>query len=68
MHEVIPIIDLLSEDLEKLIANKDKHPCTRAAAAKGYKLLNKYYARTDGSIMYRLCMSMFSLHFLSKPL
>lgn len=57
VHEVIPMINILSEELEKLILNDSHHPCTRVAAAKGYIILNKYYARTDSSIMYWLCMS-----------
>lgn len=57
------MIDVLTEQLVKLIVDEGKHPCTRAAAAKGYAILNKYYSRTDGSVMYRLCMSKLFVRF-----
>lgn len=52
------------------------HVLVRAAAARGRKMLDKYYSKTDDSIMYRLAMSklvlspgssFFSLHLVLHP-
>jgi hypothetical protein len=43
-------------------------PSVRAGALKGLAILNKYYSKTDDSIMYRIAMSMFltKQHLLSN--
>lgn len=43
--------------LETASDNDALFPAIRAAAAKGIAVLNKYYAKTDESIMYRCAMS-----------
>ena len=57
LHEVIPLIDILTSCLTKAISDENNivQP-VRAAASRGYKLINKYYSLTDESIMYRLAM------------
>lgn len=64
IHEVIPLIDqiyLLLEDLEDNVTLlKTIHFGVKA----GLKVLDKYYAQTDDSLMYRAAMSGFSYYFL----
>jgi hypothetical protein len=57
LHEVIPIIDAITRTLEKATSDHDLYPAVRASAAKGLSILNKYYSKTDDSIMYRCAMS-----------
>ncbi|KAJ3831564.1 hypothetical protein F5878DRAFT_69850 [Lentinula raphanica] len=54
--DVIPVIDLINNRLEKLVNDMTKPPIVRASAAKGRAVLNKYYSKTDDSKMYRICM------------
>lgn len=61
LHEVIPLIDTITRTLEKAITDHDLYPAVRASAAKGLAILNKYYSKTDDSIMYRCAMSESSL-------
>ena len=59
LHEVIPVIDILTEVLEEVVlrgSNKLK-PAVKVGAAKGLAVLNKYYSKTDESIMYRIAIS-----------
>lgn len=56
LHEVIPLIDTITRTLEKAITDHDLYPAVRASAAKGLAILNKYYSKTDDSIMYRCAM------------
>jgi hypothetical protein len=64
IHEVIPVFDVITTALDKFINNFDLSPVVQHAALCGMLMLNKYYALTDDSIVYRLAMSM-SLFFLS---
>jgi len=57
LYQVIPIIDALTRMLETVSENGALFPAVRAAATKGIAVLNKYYAKTDESIMYRCAMS-----------
>lgn len=57
LYQAIPIIDALTRMLETASDNDALFPAVRAAAAKGIAVLNKYYAKTDESIMYRCAMS-----------
>jgi len=43
LHEVIPIIDVLTDKLEAATKNMTLHAVVRAASAKGLAVLNKYY-------------------------
>ena len=65
LHEVIPIMDLLDTMLDQASSDLRLKPAVRLGAALGQAVLNKYYARTDDSIMYRCVMSMYiALQFL----
>ena len=57
VHEVIPVIDIITGKLLEAMTNDDLPAQVRYGAALGYRLLNKYYSVTDESIMYRLGMS-----------
>jgi hypothetical protein len=57
LYQVIPVIDALTRMLETASSNKANFPAVRAAASKGMAVLNKYYGKTDESIMYRCTMS-----------
>lgn len=57
LHEVIPIIDLLTDCLEDVSSDMKYLPSVRAGAAKGLAVLNKYYSKTDESVMYCCAMS-----------
>ncbi|TDL13115.1 hypothetical protein BD410DRAFT_735692 [Rickenella mellea] len=65
LHEAIPIIDVLTETLDKAAADTLLLPAVRSAMARGRKILDKYYGKTDESIMYRCAMCEFSLSHLS---
>ncbi|KAJ3520365.1 hypothetical protein NM688_g9172 [Phlebia brevispora] len=56
LHEVIPLIDVLTGRLEKVIDDPSLHKAVRHAAARSLHILNKYYLKTDESIMYRCAM------------
>lgn len=59
LHHVIPAIDYLRDHLERLVDNDTLHPAVRHAANNGIVILDKYYARTDDSEMFRVAMSKF---------
>lgn len=60
LHEVIPIIDLLTDCLEDVSSDMKYLPSVRAGAAKGLAVLNKYYSKTDESVMYCCAMSAYN--------
>ena len=57
LYKVIPIINILTDKLEKAANNVSLLRGVRAGAIKGLAVLNKYYAKTDESIMYRVAIS-----------
>ena len=61
VHAVIPLIDNLTNKLTASAESSNLHVAVRAGALAGYKVLNKYYSKTDDSIVYRLaiCVSYF---------
>ena len=59
LHEVIPIINILTEWLDNISGKQEYLPSVRTSAVKGLAVLNKYYAKTDELIMYRCTMSMY---------
>lgn len=59
LYQVIPVIDALTRMLETVSDNEKLFRAVRAAATKGIGVLNKYYEKTDESIMYRCAMSKF---------
>lgn len=54
---MIPIFDILTNVLDEFIDNEDNAAAVRAAALRGHAMMNKYYALTDDSIVYRIAMS-----------
>lgn len=56
VHEVIPIIDSLTCHFDRVIDNTSLHLVVRHAALRGLICLNKYYAKTDESVVYRIAM------------
>ncbi|TFY54825.1 hypothetical protein EVG20_g9550 [Dentipellis fragilis] len=56
LHEVIPVIDLLTSFLDDATSDNSLLPVVQSAAARGMAVFNKYYAKTNDSIMYRLSM------------
>jgi hypothetical protein len=56
IHAVIPLIDNLTDILEKAAEQTSTHVIIRAGALAGLKLMNKYYEKTDESIAYRIAM------------
>jgi hypothetical protein len=56
LHEVVPIFDIITRTLDDYVDDQSKFPAVRAAARRGLVMLNKYYALTDDSIMYRVAM------------
>ena len=59
LYEVILVINILNEKLEDATENTSLLPSVRARAMKGLAVLNKYYSKTDESIMYQIAMSKF---------
>ena len=57
LHEVIPLIDFLTTRLENAIADRSLLKPVRMAAARGLRMLNKYYEKSDDSWLYRLALS-----------
>lgn len=56
MHEVIPIFDIISRAIDENMADLTLPPAVRVAAARGRKMLDKYYGLTDDTIVYRIAM------------
>ena len=61
VHQVISVIDKLTEVMDEIIANQDIHIAVRAGAIAGLAVLNKYYSKTDESIVYRLSIRKYVL-------
>jgi hypothetical protein len=47
--------------MDDFIDTVSLHPSIRAAALRGSLMMNKYYALTDDSIVFRISMSMFRI-------
>lgn len=56
LHEVIPIMDTLTRHLDDVYDRESTSPLIRLAVAMGRRILDKYYSKTDASIMYRAAM------------
>lgn len=59
IHDVIPLIDAITLALDEVIDDPIQSLTVRHAALRGVLLLNKYYAKTDDTIIYRIAMSEF---------
>ena len=57
MHEVIPYMDILTEHLARFKDDHVLHPVVRAASERGIEVINRYYSKTDQSVVYRIAMS-----------
>jgi hypothetical protein len=68
LHEVIPIIDMLTHTLETTVVDRTRMPAIKSAAAKGLAILHKYYSKTDESIMYRCAMSLLKISIIVPQL
>jgi hypothetical protein len=53
------MIDIITSALDEFIDNTSLYPVVRHAALRGLLMVNKYYGRTDESILYRIAMSIF---------
>lgn len=51
------MIDTLTGTLEDVIESDKTMDMVRVAAARGLAVLNKYYSKTDESVMHRVAMS-----------
>ena len=60
LHEVILVIDILTDRLDDVSRDMKYLPSIHAGAAKGLAVLNKYYSKTDESVMYRCAMSAYN--------
>ena len=57
MHEVIPYMDILTEHLARFKDDRVLHPVVHAASERGIEVINRYYSKTDQSVVYRIAMS-----------
>ena len=57
VHQVIPIIDIVSEALDEFIDGATLPPAIHSAAVRGSLMLNKYYSKTDESVIFCIAMS-----------
>lgn len=64
LHEIIPVIDILTSKLVNAVVNINLSIQIHFAAAMGYEVINRYYSATDESIMYRCTMSAYLCSFL----
>lgn len=55
---VIKHIDDLVHVIDKFKDDTRKHPVIRSAALRGHAILNKYYEKTDESLMYWISMAL----------
>jgi hypothetical protein len=60
LHEVILVIDILTDRLDDVSRDMKYLPSIRASAAKGLAMLNKYYLKTDELVMYCCAMSAYN--------
>lgn len=58
LAKVIPAMDHIDRHLATAALDSDYDPAIQAALAIGKKILNKYYAMTDHSELYRIAMGM----------
>ncbi len=61
LYQVLPMFDIMDDHLEAVARNDSLYTVTRTAAARMLTVLNKYYSKTDESIMYRASLSKFIL-------
>ncbi len=57
LHEVIPTMDILTRELKKALKNTALLPCVHAGVSQRLSIIDKYYSKTDESIMWKTAMS-----------
>ncbi|KAF5328028.1 hypothetical protein D9758_018770, partial [Tetrapyrgos nigripes] len=62
LSQVIPLIDTLTDSLLEIQKDWSKSALARAGAAKAIAILNKYYSKTDDTIMYKVTMIIHPLY------
>lgn len=50
-------MDILTRELEKALKNRSNLPVVHAGVARGLAIMDKYYSKTDESIMWKTSMS-----------
>lgn len=50
-------MDVITHELEKSLKDLSLFPAVRAAVAHGLGIIDKYYSKTDESIMWKTAMS-----------
>jgi hypothetical protein len=65
IYQVIPYMDRLNEALDDFAGDGTLFPAVRVAARRGAVVLNKYYGKTDESIIFRIAMSESSIVYVS---
>ena len=72
IHQVIPIINIVSKALDEFIDDATLPSAICSAAVRGSLMLNKYYSKTDESVIFCVAMSVLSrmlrFAFISKKL
>ena len=61
IHQVIPIINYIHAELDKIINDYTKLPIVWHAAQNAAMIINKYYAHTDKSVTYWVAICTFFL-------
>ncbi|KAI0363103.1 hypothetical protein BV20DRAFT_901450, partial [Pilatotrama ljubarskyi] len=56
VQDVIPYIDVLTRHVDQFHADNTRHPSVRVAASRGRAILDKYYSKTDETMIYRIAM------------
>ena len=59
VHQVIPIIDHITMELERVVDNKDVHMSIHHGAKNALGVVHKYYKLLDDSEIYWVAMSDF---------
>ncbi|SJL14102.1 uncharacterized protein ARMOST_17557 [Armillaria ostoyae] len=65
LHEVIPTMDSITKKLEKYLEDATLYPAVHAGVARGLAIIDKYYSKTDESIMWKTAMIMHPRYKLS---
>ena len=52
-------MDVLTRHVDEFRRDETLSPMVRNAAKRGRKILDKYYSRTDETIIFRIAMGMF---------
>ncbi|KAK0451967.1 uncharacterized protein EV420DRAFT_1645902 [Desarmillaria tabescens] len=65
LHEVIPTMDSITRKLEKYLEDATLYPAVCAGVTHGLAITDKYYSKTDESIMWKTAMIMHPRYKLS---